>query len=239
MLALFLSTLFLGPIPLSPQEVKLPFDQQAGPNYEVLFKELEIMRRILVREALGQKEGESTLFRQTVRSFYPRNAFYLPGEGAVFLLHVDHAVAPAWDSPPARSKSPTLWDEVQAELEGRSLGSPTNSEGSYDDERVEALKRALIKVLTTYARHLTQLHHNDHLSVVVSGTDEAVVQMSLSSSPLVPRLTSTGLAFRSQAPSVRGSTTLVVRVSLSDLERFRKGPKALDQISERALFAQY
>src|SRR5262245_41811792 len=102
--------------------------QKAAPDktdYTGLRRDLEVMRRILEREAFGRAGDYAALenLLSGVGSTGRGEGLYIPGDGALFLFRVG---LPLVDDAPAATDGkgnaePTLWDRVQAEVDGKSI----------------------------------------------------------------------------------------------------------------------
>jgi hypothetical protein len=161
--------------------------QKGSINFATMRRDLEVMRRILNRELRGTRDatshdaartGDQALFwalsdHQGSSWSGSSEAFYVPGDGALFLLRTSLELLPGAEaSEEASSKEPTLWDEVREEVERGSssrlrVGSSRGSQ--YDAKSVEKLKDDILGALANYGANIGQLGDDQHITVVVRG----------------------------------------------------------------------
>ncbi len=158
-------------------------------------KDVEIMRRVLVREALGARtiDERNALQGVSVQSVYSGSAgateaIIVPGHGVTFVLRTSDPVAPP--PGPGRTATPaqrSVWEEEAAALdrpttagvwtshEGRALwndGVRVLSAGTfatYDSLKVGALRDRVLEQLATYGSRIRGLGATERVSVVVIG----------------------------------------------------------------------
>lgn len=217
-------------------------------DFAVMRRDLEVMRRILEGEALGRKipQGASTdaLHVLTYLGDYGHGrgrsqAFYIPGEGALFLLSASYPVAPSKSEGEHDGKEPTLWERVSAEVDGKPLPAPSTGQ-AYDAEKVERLKDEVLSALVKHAPNISQLSPQDHLSVVVMGsTSGALADFFRVATPeergLLQRGTSPVVVTTDGFPS----TVLAMRVSVADLRAAASDGADAKALRARAKMAQY
>ena len=232
----FLSLLPSGP----PQQ---PREEAAKLDFEAMRRDLETMKRILEREAPGRvpAQGQALFYLSSLSAVGrgPSEAFYLPGEGALFLLRVSEPVAgPVAQTTPdgGEAKEPTLWEEVRAEVDGRPLAAKSKGK-AYDAQRVESRKSGILEALAKYGANIGQLSDDQHLTVVVTGEPAG--------GPLDPtpyRAVGEFAAFETAgivAATGRDATVMTIRVSRADASAFAAGRIDIAEFRKRAKVGQY
>lgn len=179
-----------GGLPAAPA----PLDGTASVAADTL-KDMETMRRVLVREALGARPSDAriALYGTAGQTAYsgtvaPADAIFVPGHGATFILRTSDPVAP----PPGSGRSATpaqrsVWEEEAAALdrpttagvwashEGRALWNDgvrvltAGTFSTYDALKVGALRDRVLEQLATYGSRIRGLGATERVSVVVIG----------------------------------------------------------------------
>jgi len=232
---------------LLSSSVLAPAAQREGVDFATMRRDLEVMRRILDREVLGARfagapgaaRNEALLaLGYASHSRSGSQAFYVPGEGALFLTSVSYPVADSAGGREEAKEAPTLWDRVQAEVEGRPSFTGAKVR-AYDAEAVERLKDEILLALAKYATNIGQLSASDHVTVVVTGSGPALEGYGTVVEP------SSGLALFSGAPfpvatwNGRPSSVLAIRISLTDLRAGGTNGADAKALRARAQTAQY
>ncbi|HKB16704.1 MAG TPA: hypothetical protein VKF62_11610 [Planctomycetota bacterium] len=232
--------------------------QKAAPektDYAGLRRDLEVMRRILEREAFGRTGDYAALenLLSGVGSAGRGEGLYIPGDGALFLFRVG---LPLVDDSPAATDGkgdaePTLWDRVQAEVEGKSIPEK-GAKKAFDPERVEALKSKILETLAKYGGNVRQVSDEEHLTVVVRShggpavysysqkdPDDASVFYKLGQyEGLKGDLAAAGDLLGRFSGGGPGSV-LVVRITRADAEAFAAGSIDMGALRKRAKIVQY
>jgi hypothetical protein len=218
---------------------------------EDLRKDVEVMRRVLVREGLAAPgtatsvnsvDGNRLLWVAldgTAPGRSSSEAYVVPGDGVTFVLRTSDPVAPGRGAAAASdlSKEPSAWDEAVAEVEGHTPLRLFKHRGMvagerYDEAKVEALRARLVEQLAKFGGRLRGLGSGDHLTVIVTG----------SSGPGFTALADAKAAQGTYHVLSGGSeqpTVLTVRVTVEDCRAFAAGTLSLEQFRGRAVLSAY
>ncbi len=244
--ALLLHILLAGPV------------QKAAPektDYTGLRRDLEVMRRILEREAFGRTGDYAALenLLSGIGSAGRGEGLYIPGDGALFLFRVGLPLVDDAPAPPdgKGDAEPTLWDRVQAEVEGKSIPEK-GAKKAFDPERVEALKSKLLETLAKYGGNVRQVSDEEHLTVVVRShggptvyssnqgekdSDDATVFYKLGQ--FDERRGDLATTYLGRFPGSGPSSVLVIRITRADAEAFAAGSIDMGALRKRAKIVQY
>jgi hypothetical protein len=143
-------------------------------DYKALKRDLEVMRRILEREARPPAVRDTSLSNMFAlgRGEALSEAYYVPGQGALFVLRlsswIDSKPQPAEDEADAPEKS--LWNDIRAEVEGR----PSRQNVRVDVRYAHALSTSdvetrVLDALARYAGNIGQLTDDERITVIVLG----------------------------------------------------------------------
>jgi hypothetical protein len=158
-------------------------------------------------------------------------ALYLDGYGAIFFLPVDFPLAAAPQEQTASKTEPSgdpLWSQTADELRGVPQESGASSSPSYDAQKVENLKTALIATLR-HAANVQTRRTEDVINVVVaSRTKQANVGVMLGRfyGSESGTMMSGGATAASELPSV-----LILRTTKSDVDALAKGSLSQEQFA--------
>ena len=146
-------------------------------------RDVEVMRRILAREALGSRSGPTAheyrnesgflMYTNVANAATVAEGYFVDGHGAVFLLRTSDPVTPP--SQPAadgREEPDTLWDRTVADVEGRPTRMPKfdfPNPNAYDAEKVRALEDRILTQLARFGDRMTELHDDESVVVIVTG----------------------------------------------------------------------
>lgn len=141
-------------------------------NAAVMSKNVEVMRRILDREI---REGKAT--RETTSFIWAgggnSEAWYVPGNGFLYVGSVNMAlVGPSKEEAAEEKKESSLWDEVQAEVDGRAEfrgGMRVRTASRFDEKAVNALKERVLRAIGTYGTRIQLLEPDALITVVLRG----------------------------------------------------------------------
>jgi hypothetical protein len=215
-------------------------------------KDVEIMRRVLVREALGARGGFPVALQVvsagsgggwTYGTSYAE-AFAVPGQGVTFILRTsDPVTAPRGaDEPAAATPEPTAWDEEAAALDGKSVrrSRPVKGNG-FEAAKVDALTSRVLEQLAKFGAKIRGVAPSDALTVIVQGgAGHAFVPVAApgdnDSSAAVNALR-LGLYAANGAPEAR--TVLVIRATAADCRAAADGSLSSDEFRRRAAIASY
>jgi hypothetical protein len=214
------------------------FNGQSGTDFSVMRQDLEIMRRILEREALGQTQ-EQVFFLGYNPSTAGAEAFFLPGGGALFVLRTSQSVAPGPNAGKKANEEPTMWEKVKGELDGKPVVTPEEA-SKYDRDWVETLQRKVLDSLASNVANMSQLEGSAPITVVVKG---GPAPGSKQSGYLEVGVRSVLLSdqFRKGVVASVGPdcTVLSLRITMADAQAYAAGKLTLPEFRSRALIAQY
>jgi hypothetical protein len=171
-------------------------------------------------------------------------ALYLDGYGALFFIHVDYPLAPTEPQEPAQAKTTepadSVWSQTVKEMSGQPANEPQTAPKAeaYDPQKVEALKKTLIKTLA-HTSNIRMRRPQDVVTLVAGALDD---NRSWGTWGQLGSRTS-GRSYGTQRGqpgrgSVKGaassaSTLLVMRVTKADVDAFAKGQLTLAQFTEK------
>ncbi|MHC4648108.1 MAG: hypothetical protein ACYTBJ_21825 [Planctomycetota bacterium] len=214
-------------------------------------EDMNIMSRII-----DKKLGQSQLGQEHTAHFYMTSvldrsaseirSIYLDGYGALFLSKVDFPLSPgprAGEEESADGYDP-LWAQTRQEMYRVPEGyQPWNSKErvqEYDAEKVEELKRKLIRALR-HAANIRGLDGGDWIVISITGSGSrsqatTVIRSSIDKDGKVVTKTEK----RATTPSESYSTTvLTIRASKSDVDEFAEGDSDFDEFRERVQIFTY
>lgn len=223
-----------------------------------LRRDVEVMRRVLLREGLGAGAPGTVAFPSAGRTEYlgpwiaggragAGEAFVVPGDGVTFLLRTSDPVAPqpaaagAADAP----NEPSAWDEAEAEVEGRTQRvrvRTTASPDRYDAQKVDALRARVLEQLARWGHRLRGLEPTDHLTVLVAGgggQGVAAAAYLLDAAAASQQSGAENVTLRLVTDKTAVTTVLTIRVSLADCHAFAREEIDLDTFRRRAVTAAY
>lgn len=225
----------------------------AAPSADTL-RDVEVMRRVLVREGLksGAAGGGSYAYWVGASALTSAGgsseAYLVAGDGATFLLRTSDPVAPgpASDRTAAETKQPSAWDEAEAEMEGRPRRTPVARVAGelprYDAAKVEALRLRLLDQLATYGSRIRGLAPADRITVIVTGSGMQHLTTVAPSPETGGVAESAGRLLRDvylvSAAAAR-PTVLTLRVSVADCQSFAAGSLDAEGFRRRAVISAY
>ena len=218
-------------------------------------KDAEIMRRVLVREALGSRgnlapvvhygdAGGASIGWSYGTSY--AECFIVPAQGATFLLRTSDPVSapPGSEEPTAATPEPTAWDEEAAAVDGKPVRPKRFVKGAgFEAAKVEALRNRVLEQLAKYGAKIRGLAPSDSLTVIVQGGVGRVV-----TAPIVTTTnggqdgTQTALLRAMQynsTASVEARTVLVIRATVADCKAAADGSLSADEFKRRAAVTSY
>lgn len=173
-------------IPAAPAPAQSVNGSAQEIDYDSMLRDLETMRRILNKQAFPRNQHPFVDFGEDAQaggaSGRVSEAYYLPGAGALFLANVELCLAPPKEAPSAETTaSPTLWEKVRAEVEGRATATGAGSGldllftnqgrgATYQASLVDPLKQAIVQTLVEYGSNLAQIPAEEYLTVLVRGS---------------------------------------------------------------------
>jgi hypothetical protein len=167
---------------------------------------------------------------------------YLDGYGALFFLRVDYPLAPTekQEVAQAKPKEPvdSVWDQTVREMSGQpgdESQSPRNTP-TYDAQKVENLKKALIKTLA-HTSNIRLRRPQDALTLVVSALDDTrgsvygrMGGIGAGRSAVRP-----GVSAGPAHPGARNPATalMILRVTKADADAFARNQLTLIQFTDK------
>jgi len=145
-------------------------------DWKALKRDLEVMRRILDREVRSQASRDVINMFSLARTEAPSEAFYVPGEGALFLMRLSSWIEPKPRPATDEAEVPeaTLWNEVRAEVEGRPAPQIVRVDVRHGPSLSAAqIESKVLGALARYAANIGQLPDEEHLTVIVRGGGRA------------------------------------------------------------------
>ena len=168
---------------------------------------------------------------------------YLDGYGALFFLRVDYPLAPAekQDAGQAKPKESvdSVWSQTAREMSGQPGDEPQDARNApaYDAQRVENLKKTLVKTLA-HASNIRMRRPQDAITLVVGALDDVRVSAygrSRSAGWGTARISPVRPGAIQQSAMIRHPATaiLILRVTKADVDAFAKSQLTLAQFTER------
>jgi hypothetical protein len=233
----------------------IPAPDLPAESLKELTEDMTVMCRIFDKALLPMRVSFSTS-AQTGQIFnyvmgQPTSAaqgLYLDGYGVLFFLQVDYPLAPTQQPDEQQSRpqeqGDPVWSQTIKEMAGRQEGQlPVDrSRVPYDPQRVESLKRTLIKTLA-HAANIRTPRPQDRITLVVGALDDRAgydFTRSTGISISVPgrgRLRNSSGRSRGArietgaAPAAAG--VMIMHVAKSDVDTFAKGRLTLAQFTEK------
>jgi hypothetical protein len=229
----------------------IPTAQMKPQDLAAITEDMNVMSRILDKK-LGRAPRISAI--STIRLFsgdsQATEAIYLQGFGTLFLIKVSYPLAPPLEVQEAKAEKDVdpVWTQTKQEIympeSTRTVGIRMGDRPAedyveeYNAEKVEDLKRTLIKALK-HAANIRNLGPDDLVTVVVSGSEPRIavrhIHVSSRSSGIVTsRTPSWPSEMTSSAP-----TFLAIRAKKSDIDAFSKDELNYDQFRQRTQIFTY
>jgi hypothetical protein len=212
-------------------------------------RDVEIMRRVLVREGLATRaagvytgQGGEAVRLFTSMAGGISEAFVVPGQGATFILRTSDCVAPSkGDEVGSSTDKPTAWDEEAAAVDGRNAGLTTSTVrrgGHYDAAKVEALQARVLDVLARNGQKIHGLAGSDRLTVLVVGGGGARSDFVYPTA-IGEGKTATVIAAAHGWQAVEARSVLAIHVSVADCQAAANGSLSTEEFRRRATVAAY
>jgi hypothetical protein len=234
----------------------IPSPDLPADRLEELTADLVVMSRIFdksllpARVSLSRNADTGQIFSYVMgRQTSAAQGLYVDGYGVLFFLQIDYPLVPTQEpeeeqSPPQEPGDP-VWSQTMAEMSGRQEGRIQTGQAreSYDPQRVESLKRTLIKTLV-HAANIRTPRPQDLVTVVVGALDDSTAYYSTRSTGTRYAMPGTGAAISSRS-STRSSGriatsitpapagVMIMHVAKSDVDAFAKGQVTLAQFTEK------
>lgn len=181
--------------------------------------------------------------RQTRRSDFNVEGFYVPGVGAMFTLNLPTLLEEV-DPPKEEDKSTgDLWTEAEDELRGKTSGAPWGVRTPFkkarrrkyavDQEDLDSHLDTLFRTIGKYGSRIEQLGAGDAivLAIRIKGRTPTGKGVNLAGSYRQLLFTSTG--------SRTTSDRVVVRIPMSAVKTYESGRSGLRDIKQASDVAQY
>jgi hypothetical protein len=223
---------------------------------EDTLKDAEIMRRVLVREALGSRNalspvlhygesGSTNLGWSYGASAAYAECFIVPAQGATFILRTsDPVTGPrGTEEPAAATPEPTAWDEEAAAIDGKPVRPKRSAKGAgFEAAKVEALRNRVIEQLAKYGAKIRGLAPSDSLTVIVQGGAgrlTAPVAVTSNGAPDVSAELVRTATLRLGYVNAEARTVLVIRATVADCKAAADGSISADEFRRRAAISSY
>ncbi len=146
-------------------------------------RDVEVMRRILAKEALGATSRTDPMATVAWHARYALDratqfggsgsseAFFVEGQGAIFILRTSDPVTPPTGDPTATpEEKPTLWDSTLADVEGHPRRyQKADQNEQFDREKVRSLEDRILTQFARFGARMSGLRAQDSITVVVVG----------------------------------------------------------------------
>lgn len=159
-------------------------------NYEKMTKDVETMRRVIDKELRNSKSGSRKSGDMVYFDSNNSDAYYAAGSGFVYVGSVDAVFvgSPKVDEPEKEAKEQSLWEEVQAEMDGRyTLGftgsrNMTLKNAKYDPKVADDYQERAIRTMGKYASKIGQLKDTDKITIILRGSSSRVLTTTVRAS---------------------------------------------------------
>jgi hypothetical protein len=217
-------------------------------------KDVEVMRRVLVREGIGSRTSAAlaSVGGQNLDVYVAgwgglggaSEAFVVRGQGATFVLRTSDAVSPGkgGEEPSGGAGAPSAWDEECAAVEGKTVSPTARRRASrYDAQKVDALKTRLLDALSKYGQKVRGLASSDRLTViVVGGAGASIVEPTTVATTEDGKSVLRAAAYTSLWTHPGGEkTVLTLTVSVGDCQAAGAGSMSADDFRRRAVVSAY
>ncbi len=169
---------------------------------------------------------------------------YLDGYGTLFFIRVDYPLAPTQvqEAGQAKPKEPvdSVWDQTVREMSGQPGDEPQSARNApaYDAQRVENLKKTLVKTLA-HASNIRMRRPQDVVTLVIGALDDSRAlsyrrygaagrPATTAAAPMPPGASKAQPTVRNPAAAL-----LVMRVAKADVDAFAKGQLTAAQFTEK------
>jgi hypothetical protein len=239
-------------------------------NFETMRKDLETMRRILGQDIRGTTRtsgtGNFTMVDELTyfSSEGTSDAAYVPGIGALFTARVNiPLVGPSPADEAKDTKPPSRWDDVRAEVDGKSGHSfrvSTRAYREFDPKAVDAMRDRVLTSLGSFGANIGQLSDDQSIVVVLrsnsygrvlstrraptaqtGNTNETPPTTAESKGDIEENIVYANTLYGISGNGISGSQTSVMSlsVSLADCKAMHDGAMKIEEFIRRAKVAQY
>ena len=230
--------------PLSDQAragvLVIPTPELTAESLAELTEDLTVMCRIFGKAVAPNRAGVGGYqpFRYVVDTQCVQG-LYLDGYGALFFLDVDYPLLPEEQKEPVQSKpqepGDPVWSQTIDEMTGRQSdeGRGGRAGPTYDAQRVENLKKTLVKTLA-HAANIRTRRPQDIITLVVGSFDDTQTPYRTGTASPYGRTGVARSSSRTAAPTAPpAAALLVMRVAKSDVDAFSKGQLTLPEFTEK------
>ena len=246
----------------------IPTDQLKAEELSIIIEDLNIMSRIFDKKLNRDRKQLSVFgFKRDSNPLHYRRFFsggdkatkaiYVQGFAALFLMKVDFPLVPAPEVKEDEVEEPAdpVWDQTKREIYSQQEGEKganwhytkdTRASAEYDAEKVEELKRTLIKSLK-HATNIRNLKPEEQVILVIRGSESVRHTKELTSqSSYDGRSLGTGgwtqeenVLIVSKEAGSSLPTVLVIIVKKSDIDAFSKGELDFDKFRQKTQIVVY
>ena len=144
-------------------------------DYTQVAEDTEIMAKI-IDKALQAKFPDEYKSASMFREFQGCQGIYLRNHGAIFMANIGFPVAEHENSE-KEAATDDLWKQTKSELKGANIDGAysisfpdKDTGGGYDSEKVEKLKKELLKLIGEYASNIRNLGSRENVVIAVRGS---------------------------------------------------------------------
>jgi len=233
----------------------IPTGKAKPANLSEIVEDMNVMSRILDKKLDLARFKRPRILNASDRFYASRGALsepgatesiYLQGYGALFLIRVGFPLLPPAAKAQGQIKAAAdpLWEQTKLELHAPDAGTrrpakarATEQEQKYDAEKVEDLKRKLVKALkhATNIRNLQQ-HESIIFAVLDGGGDHRRLASELY---FITKPEGRVVQLGSATVTRLSYGVLVMRVKKSDVDAFAKGSVAFDKFRQLVQICAY
>ncbi len=229
----------------------VPTPDLPAENQAELTEDLSIMCRILDKSlpaagrAVGFAYGDRGDSLRWVMAQQGRGTqgLYLDGYGALFFIRIDYPLAPTENQDAAQAKpkesADSVWSQTVREMSGQP-GDDSQGEHSapaYDAQKVENLKKTLVKTLA-HAANIRTRRPQDTITLVAGALDDtraSTYGRYRSAGPGAARISPARPGATPPPSATRNPTAmlLILRVTKADVDAFARSQLTLAQFTEK------
>jgi hypothetical protein len=234
------------PQPSQAQDAPLAEARDTTRDVARAVRDVEVMRRILAKEALGATQTAHGAYL-LANAFYSDSslvgngsaeAFFVEGQGAVFLLRTADAVTPSTpEKSEPQSEPETLWDRTVADVEGRPRRNDprvVRLGAVFDAEKVRALEDRVLEQFAKFGPQMSEIRRGETVVVIVTGGARATTDLTVSA---VEALSDRDDPVASTVQRLRvrpGRTVRTICIRMSDIHDVARSNGGAAALRERA-----
>jgi hypothetical protein len=155
------------------------YESKTDVDYAQVAEDTEIMAKI-IDKALQAKFPDEYKSASMFREFQGCQGIYLRNHGAIFMTNIGFPVA-EYETSDQEAATDDLWKQTRSELKGANIGGAysisfpdKDADGGYDSEKVEKLKKELLRLIGEYASNIRNLGSRENVVIAVRGSSGSV-----------------------------------------------------------------